>query len=45
MTQEELLNEFLSLPAEAQCQVLNFIAFLRHKKSRIITIPKILNSL
>lgn len=31
MTQEELLNEFLSLPAEAQRQVLKFIAFLRQK--------------
>ena len=31
MTQEELLNEFLSLPAEAQRQLLNFIAFLRQK--------------
>lgn len=31
MTQEELLNEFLSLPTEAQRQLLNFIAFLRQK--------------
>ncbi|EDX76392.1 hypothetical protein MC7420_4648 [Coleofasciculus chthonoplastes PCC 7420] len=29
MTQEELLNDFLSLPTEAQRQVLNFIAFLK----------------
>ncbi len=29
MTQQELLDEFLSLPAEAQRQVVNFIAFLR----------------
>ncbi|MDZ8028515.1 MAG: hypothetical protein RMZ69_17450 [Nostoc sp. ChiQUE01a] len=31
MTQQELLNEFLSLPAEAQRQVIDFIAFLRQK--------------
>jgi hypothetical protein len=31
MTSQELLNEFLSLPAEAQSQVINFIAFLRQK--------------
>jgi len=31
MTQEELLNDFLSLPAEAQRQVINMIAFLRQK--------------
>jgi hypothetical protein len=31
MTQQELLNEFLTLPAEAQRQVLDFIAFLRQK--------------
>lgn len=29
MTQEEFLNEFFSLPTEAQRQVLNFIAFLK----------------
>jgi hypothetical protein len=29
MTQQELLDEFLSLPVEAQRQVVNFIAFLR----------------
>ena len=29
MTQQELLDEFLSLPLEAQHQVVNFIAFLR----------------
>jgi len=31
MTQQELLNEFLSLPTEAQRQVIDFIAFLRQK--------------
>jgi hypothetical protein len=31
MTQQQLLNEFLSLPAEAQRQVIDFIAFLRHR--------------
>ncbi|HBL12365.1 MAG TPA: hypothetical protein DD379_13335 [Cyanobacteria bacterium UBA11162] len=31
MTQEELLDQFLSLPTEAQRQVLNFIAFLQQK--------------
>jgi hypothetical protein len=31
MTQQELLNEFLSLPPEAQSQVMDFIAFLRQK--------------
>lgn len=31
MTQQELLNEFLPLPAEAQRQVIDFIAFLRQK--------------
>ncbi len=29
MTQQELFDEFLSLPVEAQRQVVNFIAFLR----------------
>ncbi len=33
MTQEELFNEFLSLPAEAQRKLLNFIAFLLQKYS------------
>lgn len=31
MTQQELINEFLSLPAEAQSQVVDFIAFLRKR--------------
>ena len=31
MTPQELLNEFLSLPAEAQRQVIDFIAFLRQR--------------
>jgi hypothetical protein len=31
MTQQELLNEFFSLPAEAQRQVMDFIAFLRQR--------------
>ncbi len=31
MTHQELFNEFLSLPAEAQRQVIDFIAFLRQK--------------
>jgi hypothetical protein len=31
MLQPELLNEFLSLPSEAQRQVIDFIAFLRHR--------------
>lgn len=31
MTQQELLNEFLSLPVEAQHQVIDFIAFLRER--------------
>ncbi|MBE9198452.1 hypothetical protein IQ233_04905 [Nodularia sp. LEGE 06071] len=31
MPQPELLNEFLSLPAEAQRQVIEFIAFLRQR--------------
>lgn len=31
MTQQELLNEFLSLPVEAQLQVMEFIAVLRQQ--------------
>lgn len=31
MTQPEFLNEFLSLPVEAQRQVIDFIAFLRNR--------------
>ncbi|OYD95470.1 hypothetical protein CDG76_10975 [Nostoc sp. 'Peltigera membranacea cyanobiont' 210A] len=31
MTQQELLNEFLSLPPEAQRQLMDFIAFLRQR--------------
>jgi hypothetical protein len=31
MIQQELLNEFSSLPAEAQRQVIDFIAFLRQR--------------
>ncbi|WP_414541977.1 hypothetical protein [Nostoc sp. CCY0012] len=31
MSQSEFLNEFLSLPVEAQRQVIDFIAFLRQK--------------
>ncbi|BAY37735.1 hypothetical protein NIES2111_20760 [Nostoc sp. NIES-2111] len=31
MTQQDLLNEFLSLPVEAQRQVIDFIAFLRQR--------------
>ncbi|MEH1841607.1 MAG: hypothetical protein V7L20_23395 [Nostoc sp.] len=31
MTQQELFNEFLSLLAEAQRQVIDFIAFLRQR--------------
>jgi hypothetical protein len=31
MIRQELLNEFLSLPDEAQRQVIDFIAFLRQK--------------
>ncbi|WP_298910247.1 hypothetical protein [uncultured Nostoc sp.] len=31
MTQQKLFNEFLSLPAEAQRQVINYIAFLRQR--------------
>ncbi|MEH2259416.1 hypothetical protein [Nostoc sp.] len=31
MTQQELLNEFLSLPPEAQRQLMEFIAFLRQR--------------
>ncbi|MEA5565272.1 hypothetical protein [Anabaena sp. UHCC 0399] len=31
MTQQELLNEFLSLPLEAQRQVIDFIAVLRQR--------------
>jgi hypothetical protein len=31
MTQQQLLNEFRSLPSEAQRQVADFIAFLRQK--------------
>ncbi|UKO96072.1 hypothetical protein [Nostoc sp. UHCC 0870] len=31
MTQQELLNEFLSLPLEAQHQVIDFIAVLRQR--------------
>ncbi|MEH2110027.1 hypothetical protein [Nostoc sp.] len=31
MTQQELFNEFLCLPAEAQRQVIDFIAFLRQR--------------
>ncbi len=30
MTNQEMLNEFSSLPQEAQRQVMSFIAFLRH---------------
>jgi hypothetical protein len=35
MSQSELLNEFLSLPVEAQRQVIDFIAFLRQKYAGI----------
>ncbi len=35
MTQQELLNEFLSLPAEAQRQVIDFIAFLRQRYAAV----------
>jgi hypothetical protein len=35
MTQQELLNEFLSLPVEAQRQVIDFIAFLRQRYSAV----------
>ena len=31
MTQQKLFNEFLSLPAEAQHQVIDFIAFLQQR--------------
>ncbi|MEH2177540.1 hypothetical protein [Nostoc sp.] len=31
MTQQELFNEFLCLPVEAQRQVIDFIAFLRQR--------------
>ena len=31
MTQQELWEEYLSLPAEAQHQVADFVAFLRQK--------------
>jgi hypothetical protein len=31
MIQQELLNEFSSLPVEAQRQVIDFIAFLRQR--------------
>ena len=31
MTQQELLNEFLSLPPEAQRQLMDFIAVLRQR--------------
>ncbi|MEH2253790.1 hypothetical protein [Nostoc sp.] len=31
MTQQELFNQFLSLPGEAQRQVIDFIAFLRQR--------------
>jgi hypothetical protein len=34
MTQEEILKEFNSLPAEGQRQVADFIAFLRERYSR-----------
>ena len=35
MTNQEMLNEFSSLPQEAQRQVMSFIAFLRHNYSPI----------
>jgi hypothetical protein len=35
VTQQELLNEFLSLPAEAQRQVIDFIAFLRQRYAAV----------
>jgi hypothetical protein len=33
MTDREMLNEFSSLPQEAQRQVMSFIAFLRHNST------------
>jgi hypothetical protein len=39
MTQQDLLNEFFSLPPEAQRQVMSFIAFLRH--NYVITEPNL----
>jgi hypothetical protein len=35
MTQQEFLNEFFSLPAEAQRQVIDFMAFLRQKYTSV----------
>ncbi|MDF5736531.1 MULTISPECIES: hypothetical protein [unclassified Nostoc] len=35
MTQQELFNEFLSLPAEAQRQVIDYIAFLRQRYAAV----------
>ncbi|MEH2292381.1 hypothetical protein [Nostoc sp.] len=35
MTQQELFNEFLSLPTEAQRQVIDFIGFLRQKYAAV----------
>ncbi|MFP5272350.1 hypothetical protein [Coleofasciculus sp.] len=41
MTHEELLNEFLSLPTEAQRQVINFIAFfLKYRETELISQAK-----
>ncbi|WP_353929945.1 hypothetical protein WJM97_16815 [Okeanomitos corallinicola TIOX110] len=37
MTQQKLLNEFVSLPAEAQRQVMDFIAFLRQRYAIVET--------
>lgn len=40
MTRQEMLNEFSSLPHEAQRQVMTFIAFLRHNDASIKQVPQ-----
>jgi hypothetical protein len=44
MTNQEMLNEFSSLPQEAQRQVMSFIAFLRHNYSLTESSAQIPNS-
>jgi hypothetical protein len=40
MNQEEILREFLSLPPEDQRQVADFIAFLRERDRRSVSLEK-----
>lgn len=43
MTNQEALNEFLSLPADAQSQVVSLIAFLKQKSTHTEPLSPALN--